>query len=147
MAHFAKIDENNIVQQVVAVHNNEAPTEEAGKLFLESVYKDGATWLQTSYNTHRSMHYTNGEVSTDQTKAFRGNLASEGSTWDPINEIFMPPKPFPSWSLDNAVAKWTSPRGDAPDLSEQQISDNYLYVWDEENTEWDLTQTPNINSA
>ena len=70
MAHFAKIDENNIVQQVVVVHNNEAPTEEAGKLFLESVYKDGATWLQTSYNTHRSVHYTNGEVSTDETNTF-----------------------------------------------------------------------------
>ena len=50
MAHFAQLDENNIVQQVIVVDNKNAPTEEAGINFIKNVLKFDGTWLQTSYN-------------------------------------------------------------------------------------------------
>ena len=60
MAHFAKLDENNIVQRVEVVHNNEAPTEEAGAAFLNKIHKTSDVWKQTSYNTRAGVHQLGG---------------------------------------------------------------------------------------
>jgi hypothetical protein len=97
-------------------------------------------WIQTSYNTSGNAHN-----SGDNSKAFRGNYAGIGYTWDEDNNIFWPKKPFASWVKNNLEARWQSPIGDAPALTAEQEAQNeadthsWSYVWNEANTTWDLT--------
>ena len=140
MAHFAKIDENNVVLTTVVVNNevttdeNGVEVEQKGIDFLHKTFKENkSVWVQYSYNTHQGEHLLGGTP-------FRGNPASIEGTWDPVNEFFLPPRPFPSWALHNSIPKWTSPRGDAPALTEAQKNDNYIYLWNEPEGQWDLIQ-------
>ena len=79
--------------------------------------------------------------------ALRGNYAGIGYTWDEDDNIFWPKKPHASWVKHNASASWKSPIGDAPELTEEQISQNtadthrWGYDWNEANTTWDLTDS------
>jgi len=97
-------------------------------------------WIQTSYNTKGNTHN-----SGDNSKAFRGNYAGIGFTWDEDDQIFWPKKPFASWVKDTTTASWKSPIGDAPALTAEQESQNtadthsWRYIWNEENQSWDLT--------
>ena len=97
-------------------------------------------WIQTSYNTSGNKHN-----SGDNSKAFRGNYAGIGYTWDEDNNIFWPKKPFASWVKHIESASWKSPIGDAPALTAEQESQNtanthmWHYVWNEANQSWDLT--------
>ena len=147
MAHFAKINNSNIVEEVIVIHNNAAPSEMTGKSFIKNVLKKEGTWLKTSYNTNEGSYYTFDEqgrrvLAEDQTRAFRGNFANQGGTWNPDLEVFLPPKPFESWVLHNQLPKWQSPIGDAPALTSEQESQKsagthyWEYVWDEANTQW-----------
>jgi hypothetical protein len=85
MAHFAEIDSNNKVTQVIVVNNNDAPTEEAGLNFIHSIGLIG-TWLQTSYNTFCNTHLLGGIP-------LRKNYAGIGYTYDSVRDAFIPPKP------------------------------------------------------
>ena len=140
MAHFAKIDLNNDVVDCIVIHNDVATSEAAGQEFIANVLKKEGTWLQTSYNTVADVHRLGGTP-------LRGNFGTKGSTWDPVLEIFMPPKPFPSWVMSNSASKWTSPIGDRPSFTAEQESQNaagthdWLYYWDEENLSWELFNT------
>ena len=107
MAHFAEIDENNKVIRVLVVDNSQ---EHRGQEFLAVDLKLGGTWIQTSYNNN-----------------FRKNFAAIGGTYDPIKDIFIAEKPFPSWVLDENN-DWQAPVS-FPD-------DGKFYSWDEENTKW-----------
>jgi len=114
MAHFAKIDENNIVTQVIVVHNNELlngseESEEKGIDFCEGLFGH-RNWVQTSYNG-----------------TIRHNFANTGCTWDPDNNAFYSPKPYPSWSLDGDFI-WQAPV--------EYPNDGERYIWDEENQTW-----------
>jgi hypothetical protein len=91
-------------------------------------------WIQTSYNTKSNKH-----KSGDDSKAFRGNYAGIGMTWDEDNQIFWPKKPYASWVQDTADAQWHSPIGDAPALTEEEKLANKHYVWNESGQTWDLT--------
>ena len=97
-------------------------------------------WIQTSYNTIGNKH-----KSGDDSKAFRGNYAGIGYTWDEDNNIFWPKSPYASWVKDTTTARWKSPIGDAPALTAEQESQNtadthrWSYVWNEANQSWDLT--------
>ena len=97
-------------------------------------------WIQTSYNTSGNKHN-----SGDDSKAFRGNYAGIGHTWDEDNQIFWPKSPYASWVKDIATASWKSPIGDPPELTEEQQSQNtagtniWTYIWNEANQSWDLT--------
>jgi hypothetical protein len=125
MAHFAKIDENNIVTQVIVVHNNELSvddkryasgvreSETKGIDFCESLYGH-RNWVQTSYNNN-----------------IRYNYAAAGYVWDSENDAFYAPQPYPSWSLDENYI-WQAPTPMPED-------DNY-YSWDEENQEWKIVE-------
>jgi hypothetical protein len=114
MAHFAKIDENNVVTQVVVVDNkdtadaNGVEKEHIGAAFLESVL--GGTWKQTSYNG-----------------SIRKNYAGVGYTYDADIDAFVAPKPYPSWVLDEN-AQWQAPVP-MPD-------DGEMYSWDEATQSW-----------
>ena len=145
MAHFAKISEANEVLHVVVLDNencqdeNGAESEAVGQQFLESkIMWPANLWIQTSYNTHANQHRLGGTP-------FRGNMAMRGDTWDPSNQIFWAPQPYPSWSKDIPTASWKSPIGDAPALTSEQENSTvpvYHYVWDEENKAWDVVTQP-----
>ena len=149
MAHFAKIGMNGKVIQVLTMDNEEMKDaqgneiEAKGQEWLERHNNWPAQmWIQTSYNTSGNKH-----SSGDDSKAFRGNYAGIGYTWDEDDQIFWPKKPFPSWVKNYTIAGWDSPIGDAPDLTEEQIEQSeagthkWYYSWNETEQSWDLTNS------
>ena len=149
MAHFAKLGANGKVIQVLTMDNDKmlnadgVEDESVGQQWLETHNNWPAQmWIQTSYNTASNKH-----SSGDDSKAFRGNYAGIGYTWDEDNNIFWPKKPYASWVKNTTTAQWDSPIGNAPALTAEQTSQNeafthkWGYVWNEENTTWDLTDS------
>ena len=147
MAHFAKIGMNGKVIGVLTMGDNDMKNadgvedESVGQQYLEQHNNWPAQmWIQTSYNTVNNTH-----TSGDNSKAFRGNYAGIGYTWDEDNQIFWPKKPYASWVKNTTNARWQSPIGDAPALTAEQISQNeanthmWSYVWNEADQSWDLT--------
>jgi hypothetical protein len=102
MSHFAKIDNNNTVTQVIVAEQNFINSGLVGDSFL---------WVQTSYNGN-----------------FRKNYAGVGYTYDPARDAFIPPQPYPSWTLNEDTCLWESPVP-YPD-------DDLMYTWDEATTNW-----------
>jgi len=154
MAHFAKISDTNEVLTVHTLTNantedsNGVETESIGQAYLEKHNNwPAAMWIQTSYNTQANKHYTDNVLSEDQSKAFRGNCAIPGGTWDPDNNIFWNPPYHNTWIKHVETASWKSPIGDAPALTAEQESQNtaathnWIYAWNESNQSWDLTDT------
>jgi hypothetical protein len=88
-------------------------------------------WIQTSYNTLAGTHNLGGTP-------FRGTYAGIGYTWDEDNNIFYGKKPYASWILNTSDARWHSPIGDPPALTEEQQAANSYYQWNESNQSWDL---------
>jgi hypothetical protein len=117
MAHFAKLDENNVVLEVHVVSNNELldengqESEAKGIEFLVNWSGGYTNWKQTSYNG-----------------AIRKNYAGIGYTYDATIDAFVPPKPYPSWLLDTNTAQWQAP---AP-----MPTDGKMYSWDEASQTW-----------
>ena len=130
MAHFAKISEDNIVLQVLVVNDqdvldeNNNETESVGQKYLETHNNWPAhLWIQTSYNTRANQHRQGGTP-------FRGNYASLGGIYDPDNDVFYLPQPYPSWTISVDTGwVWKAPV-DMPDDGKQ-------YDWNEENTSWE----------
>jgi hypothetical protein len=125
MAHFAKLDENNTVVQVIVVHNNElldengVEQESLGVAFCQSLFGLDTTWKQTSYNDNFIIRY-----------------ASVGFTYDPSLNSFIPPKPFESWVLDESKADWVAPL-DYPALTQEQFDAGSFYYWNEDDYQTD----------
>ena len=149
MAHFAKLGANSKVIQVLTLDNKDMKNadgvedESVGQQYLEQHNNWPAQmWIQTSYNTASNKH-----SSGDNSKAFRGNYAGIGYTWDEDDQIFWPKKPYASWVKNTTDARWQSPIGDAPALTEEQVSQNeagthdWIYNWNESGQSWDLTDT------
>ena len=149
MAHFAKLGSNGKIIQVLTLNNSDmlnadgVEDESIGQQYLEQHNNWPAQmWIQTSYNTSANKHN-----SGDDSKAFRGNYAGIGYTWDEDNNIFWPKKPYASWVKNTSTAQWNSPIGDAPALTAEQESQNtadthgWYYAWNEANTTWDLTDS------
>ena len=123
MANFCKLKVGNIVERVEKVSNDIATTEQAGIEFLQNLYKDRATWKQTSYNTHGGVHKLGGTP-------FRKNYAGIGYKYDQTRDVFIPKKPFNSWVLNETTCLWDPPVV-KPD-------DGQRYSWNEQNQTWDL---------
>ena len=129
MSHFAQIDDNNIVQQVLVIEQAEIDTGNWG---------DPARWIQTSYNTRGGVYYTGGTSTPDpdQSKAFRKNYAGIGFLWlpdGPQGEGFVPPQPFPSWVMDHFSYQWNAP---VP-VPEKPWPEGVVgYIWDEAALSW-----------
>lgn len=121
MSHFAQIDENNVVQQVLVIDQDEINSYRWG---------DPATWIQTSYNTRGGVYYTPGtnDPDPDQSKAFRKNYAGVGYTWDGVG--FAPPQPYPSWIKDSFTYQWNAP------VPKPVPNNPPQYVWDEATLSW-----------
>ena len=108
MAHYAELDETLIVTQVFVGRNEHDLAE--GVTNWEYYYtRPGFSVKRTSYNTRGGVHYTDGEPSEDQTKAFRGNYAGIGFTYDEALDAFIPPKPTEDAFLDEATFSWVVP--------------------------------------
>ena len=124
MAHFAELDENNIVTRV-----NHAPD----NITEEEIRARGLNVRQCSYNTAAGVHYDpiTGEASADQSKAFRKNYPGPGFSYDAERDAFIPPKQYPSWTLNETKCMWEAPV--APPLDEE---DGFLKEWDEESQSW-----------
>jgi hypothetical protein len=120
MAHFAQLDENNKVLQVIVVANEElmengVESEHKGIAFCKTLLGADTNWVQTSYNA-----------------TIRKNYAGIGFIYDADNDYFFGPSPYPSWEL-NADAQWEAPVAmptDAPEGS--------FYTWNENDLKWDL---------
>lgn len=121
MAHFAKLDENNIVLDVLVVNNDVllnpdgTESEYKGKVFLNQTFGN-ANWVQTSFNNN-----------------FRKQYAGIGYKYDEANDVFIRPKPFDSWVLDLNF-DWQPPI--------IYPSDNKTYSWNEDDQTWDLFIPP-----
>ena len=117
MAHFAELGIDNIVLQVIVVHNNELldangqESEEKGREFCRRLF--GGNWVQTSYNAKFRKHY-----------------AGIGYRYDSALDAFVPPQPHPSWVLDTETCTWGAP---VP-----YPQDGERYIWDEATTSWKL---------
>lgn len=123
MAHYALIDENNIVLQVIT-GKDEGEQRDGVDVNWEEWYRDFhgvADCKRTSYNTNANVHANGGTP-------FRGNYAGEGYTYDTSNDVFLSPSPYPSWIVDTNTWSWKAPV-DMPD-------DGKDYDWDEEAGAW-----------
>ena len=103
MAHFAKLDENNVVIFVTVGRQEDDGKEQ------ELYERTGDVYRQTSYNTRGGVHYNpeTGEPSADQSKAFRKNYAGLGFTYDEQRDAFIPPKPEEGeWVLNEETCLW-----------------------------------------
>ena len=118
MAHYALLDRNNIVVQVITgVDENEG-------VYDWELFYTQETRLQakrTSYNTQGGVHTGGGTP-------FRKNYAGIGYTYDAVRDAFIPPKPYPSWILNEQTCLWEPPVA-MPD-------DGQMYTWDEASTNW-----------
>ena len=139
MAHYAKLGINSKVINVEVVANSDCQNadgvedEEVVRQFQERIH-NWPLWKKTSYNTSGNKH-----KSGDDSKALRGNYAGIGYTYDEDNDIFMPTKPYTSWVLNTAEARWQSPIGDAPELSEDE-KETHRYDWNESGQSWDKVE-------
>lgn len=124
MAHFALLDDNNIVT-FVTVGRDEDNGKEA-----ELSARTGQTYKQTSYNTRGGIYYTPGTSTPDpdQSKAFRKNYAGIGYTYDATLDAFIPPKEFASWLLNTTTGLWEPPT--------PYPTDGKVYRWDEDTQSW-----------
>ena len=120
MAHFAEVDENNIVLRVLVVDDLH---ESNGQEFLATTLGLGGTWLKTSYNTLAGVHTKGGTP-------FRKNYAGIGYTYDSGRDAFIAPKPFASWVLNEESCVYEAPVA--------YPTDGEMYTWNEETTSWDL---------
>ena len=126
MAHFAELDSNNVVKQVIVVSNADTSTaqgeekESIGIAFCERLL--GGTWVKTSYNA-----------------TIRKNYAGIGYTYDKDRDAFIPPKPYASWVLDENTCLWNVPVAMPSDAG--QGDPPKMYTWNEETVNWvEVTQ-------
>ena len=122
MAHYAFLDENNIVTEVITGIDE---TETIEGLTPEQWYGNfrGQKCVQTSYNTHGGVHTKGGTP-------LRFNYAGVGYSYDATRDAFIPPKPFESWKLDEATCLWTAPT--------PMPTDGKLYQWVEADLNWQV---------
>ena len=125
MAHFAEINEENIVTRVLVVDNSE---EDNGQVFLAETLGLGGTWLKTSYNTQGGVHSNGGTP-------FRKNYAGIGYTYDSGRDAFIPPKPYASWVLNEDKCLWDAP-------TPMPVEEGKMFRWVEEDLNWQEIVTP-----
>lgn len=118
MAHFAEIDSNNKVVRVLVIGDIQ---QSRGQEFLANDLGLGGTWIQTSYNTKGGVHLTGGTP-------LRKNYAGTGFVYDYARDAFIPPQPFPSWSLNEDTCLWDAPVA--------KPTDGKRYTWNEATTSW-----------
>lgn len=110
MAHWCELDENNVVRQTIVTDNNDPNGDEGYQWIMDNL---GGNWIQTSYNGN-----------------FRKQYGYPGYTYDAERDAFIPPKIFPSWTLNEDTCKWEPPT--------PYPTDGAVYFWEEETLNWEL---------
>ena len=127
MAHFAQLDDNNVVTQVIVVSNddtsdsNGVETESIGVAFCQKLLGADTNWKQTSYNNNMRTRY-----------------AGIGYSYNSELDAFIPPQPYASWTLNSTSKDWEAPITQ-PTLTDEQIAANSYYRWDEDAYQADNT--------
>jgi hypothetical protein len=111
MSHFAKVVDGIVTQVIVA----------EPEFFQTFVDSSPGEWIQTSYNTHGGQHRNGGTP-------LRKNYAGIGYSYDRTKDAFIPPKPYPSWVLNDETCLWGAPT--------PMPTDDKFYEWDETTTSW-----------
>ena len=130
MAHFAELNENNEVIQVIVASNDDIldadgnESEESGINFCKSIFGENTIWKQTSYNDK-----------------IRCRFAGIGSKYDEDLDVFLYPQPYPSWLLNGETFEWDPPVP-KPELTQEEIDNFCYYMWDENNLTWELFPQP-----
>jgi hypothetical protein len=114
MSHYAKV-ENGIVTQVIVAEEDFIQTGALG---------DPAGWIQTSYNTHGGQH--------PEDRPLRKNYAGIGYTYDSGRDAFIPPQPYPSWTMSEDTCLWNAPVA--------MPTEGGPFTWNEANQSWDAVQ-------
>ena len=109
MSHFARVNAQGIVEQVIVAEQD----------FIDTL-SDKTSWVQTSYNTRGGQH--------PEGRPLRKNYAGIGYTYDYVRDAFMPPKPYASWVLNENTCLWDAPT--------PYPTDGKIYNWDENNQQW-----------
>ena len=127
MAHFAQIDSDGIVTQVIVVDNSDVPNEAAGIAFCQDLLGADTNWVQTSFNENNRFRY-----------------AGHGMKYDSTNDVFYDQQPYPSWVLNTSTWVWEPPVA-LPDDAGMDNMENPTalidYSWDENNLVWVKTTT------
>lgn len=117
MSHYAKVLNRRVTDVIVAEED----------FFTSFVDSSPGTWIKTSYNTRGNVHYAADGNPSGQ-PALRGNYAGVGYVYDPTQDVFYLPQPFPSWTLDNTTWIWMPPT--------PYPTDGHVYRWDESTLTW-----------
>ena len=123
MAYFAKIGTGNIIETVIKINNsvitdsNGVEQEQLGIDFINNLYGTRDVWKQTSYNGN-----------------IRKNYAGIGYTYDQTRDAFIPPKPYPSWTLNETTCLWEAPVA----MPTEELQDNQYYAWNESIVNWEI---------
>ena len=118
MAHFAEIDNNNIVQRILVVSNSNASNEAAGIAFCKALLGSDTNWVQTSYNDN-----------------IRHRFAAIGMKYDATNDVFYKQQPYASWTLNTSTWEWEPPVPEPDDAGfddEDNPTQLGQYTWDED---------------
>jgi hypothetical protein len=118
MAHFAQINEKNIVQQILVVPDEQ---QHRGNDYLSIDLGLGGVWVQTSYNGN-----------------IRKMFAGVGYSYNSELDIFLPPKPFNSWVLNETKGEWEAP------IPRPEVESGMVTIWNEDNQEWGVEELPTI---
>jgi len=119
MSHYAKVKDGIVVSVIVA----------EADFFTNGHFVDTSpgTWIQTSYNTRGGVHYGQ-DGQPDGGTALRGNYAGIGYIYDSQRDVFISPKPYNSWILNETTYLWSAPI--------EKPTDDKKYMWDENTINW-----------
>ena len=129
MAHYAFLDENNVVTEVIVGRDETDGNWEVHYAAVRGLQADRCK--RTSYNTTRNQHHNGGQP-------FRGNYAGVGYSYDPAHDVFLPPQPFASWVVDPATATWVAPVAKPSD----DLPAGNTWRWSESGLRWEAMPIP-----
>jgi len=152
MAHYAKLDENNMVLAVEVIDDANCldsegnESEEVGRQYLEDIH-GWVKWKKTSYNTNAGKYYdpVTRELASDQSKAFRANHACIGLYYSDTHDIFHGTCPHASWTLNTTTGLWDPPVA-TPEVhtyTEGEITKHYVKFWNEGTRTWRANKEDN----
>jgi hypothetical protein len=125
MGHYAYVNAQGIVEQVIVATQD---------VITSGAFGNPSSWVKTSYNTRGGIHHepnvTPATPSLDQSKALRKNYASVGFTYNVGLDAFVPPQPFPSWTLNEETCLWSAPT--------PMPTEGGPYIWNETTQSWDV---------
>ena len=127
MAHWAELDNNNIVTKVLVGDNNDPNGDEGYQWLIDNL---GGTWVKTSYNTFAGKRIDPETNEITDEPGFRKNYAGIGFTYDSERDAFIPPAPYASWILNEGTCTWAAP-------TEMPVEEGKIFRWNEDTISWE----------